>query len=220
MALHADGGVVVSGRDVQHVRDGEVRTLLTVESAKGFNDLGTDADGRVYAGSIRFMPFAGESPVPGEVWRVEGEGGATELFGDISWPNGIGFSPDGRTIYISDYAAGQVIAHDLNAAGDAENRRLFVESPSGAADGLAVSSDGGVWVALGEGGIGRFSESGSLEETLDVPAGFVASLCFGGTDGRDLYVTTADNTEDPERRGTVFRTRVDVAGLPVPAAAV
>jgi sugar lactone lactonase YvrE len=220
MALHADGGVVVTGRDVQHVRDSEVRPLLTVEGAKGFNDMTTDTDGRVYVGSIRFMPFDGESPVPGEVWRVEQGADATELFGDISWPNGIGFSPDGFTIYISDYAAGKVIAHDLAATGEAQNRRVFAESPSRAADGLAVDSEGSVWVALGAGGIGRFSAAGALDAVLGVPAGFVSSLCFGGVDGRELYITSADNTEDPARRGTVFRTRVDVPGPPRPFAKV
>lgn len=218
-ALHADGGVVVTGRNVQHVRGSETRTVLTLEGATGFNDMTTDTDGRVYVGSMRFMPFEGGQPVPGEVWRVDGDG-ATELFGDIGWPNGMGFSPDGRTIYISDYAAGKVIAHDLTSTGEARNRRVFAESPSRAADGLAVDSEGSVWVALGAGGLGRFSAGGTLEEVLEVPAGFVASLCFGGTDGRDLYITTADNTEQPDRRGTVFRTRVDVPGLPVTPASV
>jgi len=55
---------------------------------------------------------------------------------------------------------------------------------------------------------------------LAVPAPFVASLCFGGADRRDLYVTTSGNTEHPERRGTVFRERSDVPGLPVPPARV
>jgi xylono-1,5-lactonase len=233
-ALHADGGVVVTGRNVQHVRGSETRTVLTLEGATGFNDMTTDTDGRIYVGSMRFMPFEGGQPVPGEVWRVDGDDAATdhgaqaterrakatELFGDISWPNGMGFSPDGRTIYISDYAAGKVIAHDLTSTSEAQNRRVFAESPSRAADGLAVDSEGRVWVALGAGGLGRFSAGGTLEEVLEVPAGFVASLCFGGTDGRDLYITTADNTEDPARRGTVFRTRVDVPGLPVTPAGV
>lgn len=218
-ALHADGGVVVTGRNVQHVRGSETRTVLSLEGATGFNDMTTDADGRVYVGSMRFMPFEGGQPVPGEVWRVDGDG-ATELFGDIGWPNGMGFSPDGRTIYISDYATGKVIAHDLTSTGEARNRRVFAESPSRAADGLAVDSEGSVWVALGAGGLGRFLAGGTLEEVLEVPAGFVASLCFGGTDGRDLYITTADNTEQPDRRGTVFRTRVDVPGLPVTSASV
>jgi sugar lactone lactonase YvrE len=68
--------------------------------------------------------------------------------------------------------------------------------------------------------VGRFSAGGDLEEILDVPASFVSSLCFGGADGRDLFVTTADNTEDASKGGTLFRTRVDRAGLPRPRATV
>jgi gluconolactonase len=221
MALHADGGVVVTGRDLQRVVDSQTRTLLSLEGATGFNDMATDRDGSVYLGALRFNPFAGETPVPGDVWCVDAAGSATKLFGDIEWPNGIGFSPDGDIIYISDYAAEHVIAHDLDSGGEATNRRVFAKPETGSADGLAVDVEGGVWVALASrGGIGRYSPDGALDEILDVPAGFVTSLCFGGTDGRDLYITTADNTEDPEGAGTVFRTRVDVQGLPVPYATV
>jgi gluconolactonase len=220
LALHADGGLVVSGRDLEHIRGSARRTVLAPEGVTGFNDMTTDAEGRVYAGALRFNPFAGEKTVPGEVWRVDGTGHAVELFGGIDWPNGIGFAPDGRTIYACDYAAGKVIAHDMTASG-AESRRLFADSPSGSVDGLAVDTEGSVWVALASGGgIARFSEKGSLDEVLDVPSGFVTSLSFGGADGRDLFVTTADNGEDPARRGTVFRTRVEVAGLPRTSATI
>ena|SRR2546425_5633490 len=217
MCLHADGGLVVSGRDVSHVKDGETRTLLALEGVTGFNDMATDSAGRVYVGALRFMPFAGERPVPGEIWRTDGGGQAEELFGGIDWPNGIGFSPDGGTIYASDFASGEVVAFEP-ATGE---QRVFAQSPSGDADGLAVDVEGGVWVALGSGGgIGRFSRKGTLDQVVDVPAGFVSSLCFGGDDMRDLYVTTADNSEDPARAGTLFKTRVDVPGLPVAAATV
>ena len=212
MCLHADGGVVVSGRDIAHVRDGESRTLFAIEDAAGFNDIATDAQGRVYAGVLRFMPFAQEPPVPGEIWRIDGEGEAVELFGGIEWANGIGFSPDHRTIYACDYACGEVLAHALTENGEATERRVFARSPSGEADGLAVDSEGAVWVALGSGGsVGRFLPDGSLDHELDVPADFVSSICFGGEDLRDVYITTV---------GSLFRTRADVAGLPVPPASV
>ena len=217
MCLHGDGGLVVSGRDVVHVRDGESRTLLAIDGVTGFNDLSPDSEGRIYVGALRFMPFGGEEPVPGEVWRIDGEGAAEELFGGVDWPNGIGFSPDGEMIYTSDFASGEVVAFDPAT----RERRVFARSPSGDADGLAVDVEGGVWVALGRGGgVGRFGPDGGLDDVLDVPAGFVSSLCFGGEDMRDLYVTTADNGEHPDRRGTLFRARVEVAGLPVPAARV
>lgn len=220
ICLHADGGLVLSGRDVVHVKNGGSRTLLALEGVTGFNDMATDSAGHVYVGALRFMPFAGERPVPGEVWRIDAEGQAVQLFGGIDWANGIGFSPDGRTIYASDYAHGIVLAHDLGDDG-ASGGRGFARSPSGGADGLAVDEEGGVWVALGQGGgVGRFAPDGSLDRVLDVPTSFVSSICFGGEDMRDLYLTTADNSQDPGRRGTLFRTRVDVPGLPVAAATV
>jgi sugar lactone lactonase YvrE len=48
----------------------------------------------------------------------------------------------------------------------------------------------------------------------------VTSVCFAGDDRRDLIVVTADNRDDPERKGSIFRTRVDVAGAPVPPARI
>jgi sugar lactone lactonase YvrE len=206
MCSHADGGLVVSGRDVVHVKDGESRVLFAREDVTCFNDLAPDADGRVIVGALRFMPFGGEDPVPGEIWRIGAEGSAEELFGGIEWANGIGLSPDGATVYACDFASGTLLAFD----GDAP--RALARTESGDADGLAVDVEGAIWVALGGGGaIGRYSPNGDLEAVLDVPADFVSSLCFGGEDMCDLYLTTA---------GALFRTRVEVAGLPVPLATV
>jgi sugar lactone lactonase YvrE len=217
MCLHAEGGLVVSGRNLVHVRDGESRTLFELDGVTGFNDLAPGPGGELYVGALRFMPFGGEDPVPGEVWQVTARGDSREVVGGIEWANGIGLSPAGETLYVSDFAPGEVIACELATGA----RRVFARTSSGDADGLAVDAEGGVWVALGGGGaVGRFSPSGELEEVVDVPATFVSSLCFGGPDGRDLYVTTADNTDDPSRAGTLFRTRVDRAGLPRPRATV
>jgi xylono-1,5-lactonase len=221
MLFHADGGLVVSGRDLVHVRDGETNPLLALEDVAGFNDMTSDAQGRVYIGALKFRPFAGESPVPGAIWRVERGGAASELLTGIDWPNGIGFSPDGGTVYASDYARGEVIAYDLSEDGSPSSRRVFARSPEGSADRLAVDRQGGVWVAMGEGGaVARFAADGSLDSLLEAPAPFVSSVCFGGEEMRELYVTTAGNSEAMERGGTLFRARVDVAGLPVGMAAV
>jgi len=215
LVLHADGGLVVSGRDVCHVHDGRSRQLLTVDGALGFNDLTTDAQGRVYVGSMRSGAMEVEHRVPSEVWRI-GPGGATHQVCDgIAFPNGAGFAPDGRTLYLSNYSGAEVLAIDT----DTGACRQLVRVPRGNPDGLAVDATGGVWVALGDAGcVGRFTPAGALDRTLDVPSRFVTSLCFGGEDGRTLYVTTTDNTDAPERGATVFRTRVDTPGLiPGPA---
>ncbi|MEX2557246.1 MAG: SMP-30/gluconolactonase/LRE family protein, partial [Actinomycetota bacterium] len=98
---------------------------------------------------------------------------------------------------------------------------VFASAPEGSTDGLAVDEAGGVWVALAQGGgVARFEPGGSLDRMLDVPASFVATMSFGGDDLRDLFIGTADNTEHPDRKGTLFRSRSDVPGLPLGPARV
>jgi gluconolactonase len=221
MVLHADGGVVVSGKDVSHVRDGATRVLLTVDGVVGFNDLTTDTAGRVYVGSLRSSAFETGDRIPGELWRIDGERRASEVYGGVDFVNGVGFSPDGRTIYHSNYSAGLILAHDFDTDGTATNRRTFARTPKGNPDGLAVDESGRVLVALAPGGgVACFTPDGALERVIEVAAKFVTSLCFGGDDRRDLYIVTADNTEDRARGGTIFRTRADVPGLIAPLARV
>jgi gluconolactonase len=220
IALHADGGVVVSGRDVSHVHNGQTRVLYRIEGLPGWNDLCTDSAGRVYAGALRFMVFDGDAePVPGECRRIDAEGAATELYGGVVHANGIALSPGEDRIYHSDTRANVVLVHDL-VDGRALNRRAF-DFPPGAPDGLAVDEAECVWVASAVGGcVVRLTPDGDVDRRVDVPARAVTSLCFGGTDRRELHVVTADNTEKPEAKGSVLRTRVDVAGAIVHPATI
>lgn len=220
IALHADGGVVVSGRDISHVRDGQTRVLYRIEGLPGWNDLCTDSAGRVYAGALRFMVFDGDAePVPGECWRIDAESEATELYGGVVHANGVALSPAEDCIYHSDTRGGVVLVHDL-VDDQATNPRLF-EFPPGAPDGMAVDEAGCVWVASAVGGcVVRITPEGRVDRGMHVPARAVTSLCFGGGDRRDLYVVTADNTEDPERKGSVLRTRVDIPGAVVHPATI
>ncbi len=221
IALHADGGLVVSGRNICHVKDGETRIVFAPE-APGLNDLMADADGAVYCGTIRSDPFGadGSERTPGECYRIDPDGTTAELYGDVSLTNGIGFSPDGSVMYHSDSTNGHLIVHDI-ADGAVSNRRAL--SPGGRfdPDGLAVDEAGTIWVAdFGAGAARAISPAGEEIDRVEVPADSVTSLCFGTGDRRDLYIVTADNTDDPSRGGTIFRTRVDVPGLVAPMARV
>ena len=92
IALHTDGGIVVSGRDISHVKQGNSRTLLKLDGSARFNDIATDPSGRLYVGSLRFDPFnPGAQPKPGELYRIDKEGLATQLYDDVGLTNGIGF---------------------------------------------------------------------------------------------------------------------------------
>ena len=221
ITLHADGGIVVSGRDIVHVRDGENRTLFKGDGVPGWNDICADSVGRIYAGSIRFAVFDPDAqPVPGELWRIDVEGEATPLYDDVLHANGVAISPGGQTIYHSDTRRNVILVHTLADDGTAGDRRAF-HFPPGAPDGMALDAQGLLWVASARAGcVVRLTPDGEIDRVLDIPAQAVTSLCFGGDEERDLYVVTADNTEAPERGGTIFRIPVDVAGAPVHAARI
>lgn len=215
IALHADGGLVVGGRNICHVKNGETRVVFDNE-APGFNDLMADEQGRVYCGTLRSNPFDDLTAerTPGECLRLELDGTATEVYGGVALTNGIGFSPAGDRMYHSDTGNHHLICHDI-LDGTVTNRRALFEHPTFFPDGLAVDSDGTIWVAdFGNRCVRGLSPEGVEVAKIEVPAKEVTSVCFGGDDLRDLYIVTADNTDDPSRRGTIFRTRAEVAGQP------
>jgi gluconolactonase len=216
LLTHRDGGVVVTGRGVVHVDGERQRELLSLDGVAGFNDMTTDSTGCVLAGALRFQPFAGEDPVPTEVWRITAPGVAEVAAEGIDWPNGIALTPDDDALYVSDTANG-VVRVFVSGSTDGD---IFASPTTGTVDGLALDEEGGVWVALGDGGIARFDADGNLDGFADVPSSFVSSLCFGGPDRRDVFITTADNPLDPEKGGTVFHARAEVAGVEVGSATI
>jgi len=220
IALHADGGLVMSGRDLIHVKDGVTRTLLSIEGLPGWNDLCADARGRVWAGSVRFRVFdPGVTPVPGECWRVDATASGTCMYDGVLHANGIALSPDERWIAHSDTRSQVLWAHDVDAEGHVSKRRAF--EVDGAPDGIAFDAAGCVWVAIAGGGrVDCFTPAGRRDRSLAVPARMVTSLCFAGSDLCELIVVTADHAGDPALRGCVLRTRLDVAGAPVPPARI
>ena len=217
MVFHRDGGLVVGGRNIQHVRDGEIRVLFDPEFP-GFNDLHTDSLGRIYVGSLKIDPFEEGAENPGgELWRLGPDGDATELYDGVLLTNGIGFSPDGSLLYHADSVPGRVWVSDVD--GDVvSNKRVFVEDRVNATDGLAVDVEGGIWVAQPSGGkVQRYAPDGTEDMHVAIPDPMVTSVCFGGADLKDLYVVTGGETS---RGGCVYRTTVDVSGLPVPQATI
>jgi gluconolactonase len=227
MALHAAGGLVMSGRDIVRVpltgERGEV--LLTPEaipSAIGFNDLTTDRAGRVFVGSLAFRVFGGDEPKPGHLCRIDLDGSARTVSDGVMLTNGLGFSPDGARLYHSDSRGQGVRVYDVGSDGEIGPWRLFAAlGPGAIADGLKVASDGSVWVADARGGrVAVFEPDGAHRRDLAVPLPMVTSLCFGGEDLRDLYVVTGSQGGPRENCASLFKTRVDVPGLPLSPARI
>jgi len=220
IALHAKGGLVFGGRDISWspLEGGEGKVLLAAGAAGGigFNDLTTDAAGRIWVGSLAFRVFGGEEPKPGGLHVIDLDGAMRTVADGVMLTNGLGFSPDGRRLYHSDTRSRVVRVYDVAQDGTVGAWRPFVAFDGGA-DGLKVAADGSVWVADAQGSrVAVFNPDGTHRADLAVPLPMVTSLCFGGEDLRDLYVVTGSDGAPTETSGAVFRTRVDVPGQPLP----
>jgi len=227
MALHADGGLLVGGREIVHVTLAEPSTKVLLDrqaagDAVGFNDLTTDTLGRCYVGSIAYAIFRGEEPKPGNLYLIDVDGGVRQVSDGILLTNGLGFSPDGRRLYHSDAGRGLVRVYDVHGDGSLGHWRAFAAMGNDSVpDGLKVAADGSVWVADAHGGrVAVFCSNGRHRGDIAVPRRMVTSLCFGGDDLRDLYIVTGSRGGPTETCGTIYRIRADVAGLPLPAARV
>ena len=224
LALHRDGGFIMTGPTVAHWKDGEERVLLDLDGVNSFNDCHTDAEGRVVVGAIRSDLSDLKGPkTPGECFRVNLDGSVDELYGGIEVSNGIGFSPDGSRLYHVDSTSKGIVTHTVDAAGAVTDRR-HIGGPSferGIPDGMCVDADGNLWVAhVGGRRVVKLSPDGEELDAIAVPAKAVTSAAFGGADMSDLYIVTADNLDDEAKGGTIFRCRPGVAGLATPMAAV
>jgi xylono-1,5-lactonase len=228
IALNEGGGLVVTGTGLAFWDEGSsrIRDIFTEWEGKalfGLNDLTIDDNGCIWVGSfgcdINKFDFKA-TPPPGSLFRVEPPGKITKLWEGIEVTNGLGFSPDRKLLYHSDSTTRAVWAYEVRADRTVSDRRLFARLPEGMPDGLTVDAEGGVWAAVvgGPGELVRFKNDGTVDRRVKVPAKTVTSVAFGGPDMLDLYAVTANNSNDRELKGTVFRTRSDIPGLPVPKA--
>ena len=224
IALHANNAVVLGGREVivQPLDGSPASTLVpqdVTDVSIGFNDLTTDTAGRIWVGSLAFRVFAHEPYRPGHLHVVDLDGTVRTVSDDVTLSNGLGFSPDGKTLYHSDSRRHTVRAYDVNDDATLSSWRPFAVLEGKTPDGLAVAEDGSVYVAVADDScVAVFNADGSLRDRIAVPLPMVTSVCFGGASLTDLYVVTGSRGGPHENCGTIYRTPMQVPGLPVPKA--
>ncbi len=227
IALNEGGGILVTGLSLARwdEQTGQLKEIFGQWDNKplfGLNDLTTDDRGSIWVGSfgcdINAFDFK-SSPPPGSLFRVDPSGQVTHLWEGVEVTNGLGFNADRSLLYHCDSTTRAVWVYEMRADRTVSDRHLFAKLPGGMPDGMTVDVEGGVWVAVvaGSGEVVRFKPDGSLDRRVNIPARTITSVAFGGPDMCDLYIVTANN-DQRELKGTVFRTRSDIPGLPVPKA--
>lgn len=186
-----------------------------------FHDAFVDPEGRVLCGTIP------TDDTGSRVYRLDDDGSFTPLVDDVGIANGIGLSPAGDRLYLAD--TGRDVVHvypydvDAGTVGDPE-QFADVAGGAGSPDGLAVDTDGGVWLAVTGGSrVVHFDADGSEREQVAFPVPTVTSIEFGGPDRRRAFVTTGtdqDATDPAELAGAVFAFDVGTPGVERTAARV
>jgi D-xylonolactonase len=224
LVAHADGGFVVSGRNVS-IKGSDGATTVLLEAAADeqfFNDITADGRGRLFAGS---MPKnVGPARAAGRLYLIDTTGSVAVLADDVLISNGLGADPSDRLLYHVDSERRAVWQFELDAADIGGSRRVFVSTGEYDAlpDGLAVAADGSVWVALaGAGLVVGWDARGARLAEIAVPHALVTSVCFGGPGLDTLYILTGTDAEHPNPDGgSVFSLDADRTGLPAPVARV
>lgn len=201
MITDKDGGILLTRMAIGTIErmddKGGLKPFLSKYEGKRFNspnDLVFTADGALWFTDPSFgLPKMDADPKKelkyNAVWRYAG-GKLTPVITDMTQPNGIGFSPDGNTLYVSNSMPDMHIrAYDVGAGGKLSNMRKLISFPGTAGDvpdGLKVDSAGNIW-ATGPGGVRIISPAGKVLGQLIVPE-TVANVGFA-EDGKTVYLT-------------------------------
>jgi sugar lactone lactonase YvrE len=228
VAPRARGGLIAGMEtgmfDVDLIDNGSVAATLLGKPAElgagmRFNDGRTDRQGRFWSGTM-FMDMSAGKDI-GQLYRYDARGLSAPVVGNLFTQNGLSWSPDGRTMYLSDSHPNSrlVWAFDYDVAtGMPSNRRVFANLAEhvGRPDGAVVDADGCYWTCANDAGcLLRFTPEGKLDRRIDLPF-LKPSMCtFGGADLKTLIVTSivSGRPEDAEWGGAVVLLRPGVQGL-------
>jgi gluconolactonase len=208
--------ITTAGKTVEVIRtDSEGHPFLTPNASIN------DAKGGIYWTSSGL--FSPTSPSQGAVLYLDKSGGLRRLAEGIHYSNGVGLSPDGEILYVSEHLSRRVLAYDVGADGSLSHTRVFVKLddlvPKNdnrgwevGADGLAVDHAGNLYIAeYGGGRLIIVDSGGRLKSIVPFPEQYTTAAVL--TDGdRRIFVTAPVSFVDPKAYGEVYSVANPVYG--------
>jgi gluconolactonase len=184
----------------------------------GINDVIVTANDGAYA--TVFGPWSGAgvpSEIVGKILHLPPGGHAwVEVARDLNYANGIGMSPDQKTLYVSETVGNCILKFTVNGDGRLSHRSNFallnlltpskVQSWGLGPDSMKIDGKGNIYVAQWSGGkVLKISPDGKLVHKFDIAAGDGTTNIAFGPGGKDLYVTVAKDPNDPQARGSIVK---------------
>jgi sugar lactone lactonase YvrE len=154
------------------------------------NDLAIAADGTLYASD----PNWGKGT--GQVWRIDRNGKVTLVVPNMGTSNGVEVSPDGKTLYVNESVQQNIWAFPINPDGSLGKKKLLKKFADHGFDGMRCDVLGNLYVTrYGKGTVVVVSPKGEVLHEIDVLGKQPSNLCFGGPDGRTVYVTEVEHRQ-------------------------
>ena len=227
VVTRASGGLMLAVREGFASFDLETQELTLIANPEAhitgnrFNDGKCDPAGRFWAGTMAY-----ESPSnQGSLYRLDTDFSVHKIFGDVAISNGIIWSLDHTTMYYIDTLRKNVRAFDYaDDTGDISNERVIINVPEeiGMPDGMAIDSEGMLWVAhYGGSCVSRWNpNTAQLLEKIDLPVTQVTACAFGGPNLDILFITSAAQELDAAElarqplAGGLFSIKTPYQGVP------
>jgi sugar lactone lactonase YvrE len=221
-ARRAEGWIVAKDTSLFRLSEaGEMELLVELDAGRDVrvNDGAADPWGRFWIGTMAHD----SSPGRGTLYRFDDRSGVEPVLSRVTISNGLGWSPDRRTMYYVDSGPATIYAFAVDDNGAVAGQRVFAQldaAHDGSPDGLCVDVEGAVWVALWGGrAVRRYAPSGEILAHVVVDSPNPSSCAIGGANGTTLYVTTAreeltgDDLAREPSAGRLFCADVGVPGL-------
>ena len=152
------------------------------------NDLAIAPNGTLYASDPNW------GAKTGQLWRIDPDGTTTRLATDMGTTNGVEVSPDGKRLYVNESVQRNVWVFDIQPDGGVANKRLLRQFPDHGFDGMRCDAEGNLYITrYGKGTVVVLSPAGQVLREIDVLGARPSNLCFGGPDGRTVYVTEVEH---------------------------
>lgn len=153
------------------------------------NDLAVAPDGSLYASDPNWKEGTGQ------IWRIDTQGRTRRVAADLGTSNGIEVSPDGKKLYLNESVQRNVWSWTILKDGSLTNKTLVKKFDDFGFDGMRADVDGALYITRhGKGTVVKLSPAGEILKEIPVLGDKPSNLCFGGPDGRTVYVTEVEHT--------------------------